>query len=86
MICCLRLFYDQTPLIAKEKGKSKKNKLEGKQKNDRKKDPGDVWSTFCDFHEITFTVIKEATVTIYRQDNKRMVRGGPPFIYIRWFI
>ncbi|XP_078141968.1 tyrosine-protein kinase JAK1 [Centroberyx gerrardi] len=59
-------------VIPKEKGKSKKNKLDGKQKNDRKKEAGDGWVVFCDFHEITHTVIKEATVTIYRQDNKRM--------------
>uniref|UniRef100_A0A8C3G3M5 Tyrosine-protein kinase n=1 Tax=Cyclopterus lumpus TaxID=8103 RepID=A0A8C3G3M5_CYCLU len=30
------------------------------------------WVVFCDFHEITHTVIKEATVTISKQDNKRM--------------
>ncbi|XP_070817879.1 tyrosine-protein kinase JAK1 [Chaetodon trifascialis] len=61
-----------TPVISKEKGKSKKNKLDGKQKNDRKKEVNEGWVVFCDFHEITHTVIKEATVTIYRQDNKRM--------------
>uniref|UniRef100_A0A669DPT6 Tyrosine-protein kinase n=1 Tax=Oreochromis niloticus TaxID=8128 RepID=A0A669DPT6_ORENI len=32
------------------------------------------WVVFCDFHEITHTVIKEAMVTIYKQDNKKMVR------------
>uniref|UniRef100_A0A668A690 Tyrosine-protein kinase JAK1 n=1 Tax=Myripristis murdjan TaxID=586833 RepID=A0A668A690_9TELE len=48
------------------------NKLDGKQKNDRKKDAGDDWEVFCDFHEITHIVTKEAAVTIYRQDNKRM--------------
>uniref|UniRef100_A0A8C9ZLE6 Tyrosine-protein kinase n=1 Tax=Sander lucioperca TaxID=283035 RepID=A0A8C9ZLE6_SANLU len=61
-----------TPVIAKEKGKSKKNKLDGKQKNNKKTEANDSWVVFCDFHEITHTVIKEATVTIYRQDNKRM--------------
>uniref|UniRef100_A0A668AEH8 Tyrosine-protein kinase n=1 Tax=Myripristis murdjan TaxID=586833 RepID=A0A668AEH8_9TELE len=55
-----------------KKGKLKKNKLDGKQKNDRKKDAGDDWEVFCDFHEITHIVTKEAAVTIYRQDNKRM--------------
>uniref|UniRef100_A0A665UQU3 Tyrosine-protein kinase n=1 Tax=Echeneis naucrates TaxID=173247 RepID=A0A665UQU3_ECHNA len=30
------------------------------------------WVVFCDFHEITHTVIKGPTVTIYKQDNKRM--------------
>lgn len=57
------------PVISKEKGKSKKNKLDGKQK---KKEADKGWDVFCDFHEITHTVVKEATVTIYRQDNKRM--------------
>ncbi|XP_068445642.1 tyrosine-protein kinase JAK1 [Clinocottus analis] len=58
--------------IIKEKSKSKKNKLDGKQKNDKKIEANEGWVVFCDFHEITHTVIKEATVTIYRQDNKRM--------------
>ncbi|XP_073333323.1 tyrosine-protein kinase JAK1 [Pagrus major] len=60
------------PVICKEKGKSKKNKQDGKQKNDKNKEATEGWVNFCDFHEITHTVIKEATVTIYRQDNKRM--------------
>uniref|UniRef100_A0A671W3K5 Tyrosine-protein kinase n=1 Tax=Sparus aurata TaxID=8175 RepID=A0A671W3K5_SPAAU len=51
---------------------SKKNKQDGKQKNDKNKEAAEGWVNFCDFHEITHTVIKEATVTIYRQDNKRM--------------
>ncbi|KAF7657152.1 hypothetical protein LDENG_00031210 [Lucifuga dentata] len=59
-------------VISKEKGKSKKNKLDGKQKSDRKKEADDGWVVFCDFHEITHTVVKEATFTIYGQDNKRM--------------
>lgn len=58
-------------MIAKEKGKPKKIKLDGKNK---KTEIDEGWVVFCDFHEITHTVIKEATVTIYRQDNKRMVR------------
>ncbi|KAM7388119.1 hypothetical protein PAMP_024319 [Pampus punctatissimus] len=57
------------PVITKEKGKSKKNKLDGKQK---KKEVEEGWVVFCDFHEITHAVVKETTVTIYRQDNKRM--------------
>lgn len=67
---CLYFFlylFKQTPLIIKEKGKSKKNKLDENLKNDD-------WVVFCDFHEITHTVIREAMVTIYRQDNKKMVR------------
>ncbi|XP_022598832.1 tyrosine-protein kinase JAK1 [Seriola dumerili] len=65
-------------VVSKEKGKSKKNKLktekenERKQENDKNKETKEGWVVFCDFHEITHTVIKEATVTIYRQDNKRM--------------
>uniref|UniRef100_A0A4W5MMZ0 Tyrosine-protein kinase n=1 Tax=Hucho hucho TaxID=62062 RepID=A0A4W5MMZ0_9TELE len=59
-------------LILKEKNKSKKNKLEGKQTKPKKKDASDSWVTFCDFHEITHIVIKESTVTIFRQDNKKM--------------
>uniref|UniRef100_A0A8C7LLZ6 Tyrosine-protein kinase n=1 Tax=Oncorhynchus mykiss TaxID=8022 RepID=A0A8C7LLZ6_ONCMY len=52
--------------------KSKKNKLEGKQQKDKKSDASDDWVTFCDFHEITHIVIKESSVTIFRQDNKKM--------------
>lgn len=58
-------------MIPKEKGKSKKD---GKLKNDRNKEEKDDWVVFCDFHEITHTVIKESEVTIKRQDNKKMVR------------
>uniref|UniRef100_A0A3Q0RTI1 Tyrosine-protein kinase n=1 Tax=Amphilophus citrinellus TaxID=61819 RepID=A0A3Q0RTI1_AMPCI len=59
-------------LLNGEKGKSKKNKLDGRQKNDKSKDSNEGWLIFCDFHEITHTVIKEATVTIYKQDNMKM--------------
>uniref|UniRef100_A0A8C5GRA0 Tyrosine-protein kinase n=1 Tax=Gouania willdenowi TaxID=441366 RepID=A0A8C5GRA0_GOUWI len=59
------------PTVAREKNKSKKNKQDTKKKND-KKETNDGWVVFCDFYEITHTVIKEATVTIYRQDNKKM--------------
>lgn len=48
--------------------------MDGRQKNDQKKEANEGWEVFCDFHEITHAVIKDATVTIYRQDNKRMVR------------
>lgn len=75
MLICVCISLKQTAVILKEKGKSKKNKLDGKQKNVKKiKDANESWVVFCDFHEITHTVVKEATVTIYRQDNKRMVR------------
>uniref|UniRef100_A0A665UP63 Tyrosine-protein kinase n=1 Tax=Echeneis naucrates TaxID=173247 RepID=A0A665UP63_ECHNA len=58
--------------VSKMKGKIKKNKLDGKQRNDKNKEPNEGWVVFCDFHEITHTVIKGPTVTIYKQDNKRM--------------
>ncbi|XP_029001957.1 tyrosine-protein kinase JAK1 [Betta splendens] len=61
-----------TSANAKDKTKSKKNKLDGKQKDDKKKEAADNWVVFSDFHEITHAVIEEAVVTIYRQDNKRM--------------
>uniref|UniRef100_A0A3P8WN30 Tyrosine-protein kinase n=1 Tax=Cynoglossus semilaevis TaxID=244447 RepID=A0A3P8WN30_CYNSE len=54
----------------KEKSKSKKNKSDGKQQSDAKKEAYEGWVVFCDFHEIIHTAIKEATVSIYRQDKK----------------
>ena len=60
--------------MVKEKSKSKKSQADAKRRNNKKKDPADGWVTFCDFHEITHIVIKEATVTIFKQDNKMMVR------------
>lgn len=69
------MYVFQISVISKEKSKPKKNKVDGKQKPDRKKEVTDCWVVFCDFLEITHAVIKDkATVTIYRQDNKRMVR------------
>ncbi|XP_034565356.1 tyrosine-protein kinase JAK1 [Notolabrus celidotus] len=41
-------------------------------RNDRNTETNEGWVLFCDFHEITHTVIKDVTVTIFRQDNKRM--------------
>uniref|UniRef100_A0AAQ4Q8L8 Tyrosine-protein kinase n=1 Tax=Gasterosteus aculeatus aculeatus TaxID=481459 RepID=A0AAQ4Q8L8_GASAC len=67
--------YDLSTGISKEKGKLKKVKLDGKQKNGKSMEANEDWVVFCDFHEITHTVIKETMVTVYRQDNKRMVRG-----------
>uniref|UniRef100_A0A671L3M2 Tyrosine-protein kinase n=1 Tax=Sinocyclocheilus anshuiensis TaxID=1608454 RepID=A0A671L3M2_9TELE len=58
-------------LIVKDKTKSKKNKADNKQKNDKRKDS--AWTLFSDFYEITHIVIKESCVTIYRQDNKTML-------------
>lgn len=59
-------------VVIREKSKSKRNKMEGKQKNDKNKDAEDDWETFCDFHEITHIVVKDNAVTIFRQDNKKM--------------
>ncbi|KAL2089705.1 hypothetical protein ACEWY4_014393 [Coilia grayii] len=55
----------------KDKYKSKKTKDSAK-KNDKKKESGEGWALFSDFHDITHIVIKESVVTIYRQDNRRM--------------
>uniref|UniRef100_A0AAQ4S1Z7 Tyrosine-protein kinase n=1 Tax=Gasterosteus aculeatus aculeatus TaxID=481459 RepID=A0AAQ4S1Z7_GASAC len=41
-------------------------------KNGKSMEANEDWVVFCDFHEITHTVIKETMVTVYRQDNKRM--------------
>lgn len=68
----------QPCVIPKENNKSRKNKVDGKQKSSQKKEESEGWDVFCDFHEITHAVIKETTVTIYRQDNKRMVRHTDP--------
>ncbi|XP_017327064.1 tyrosine-protein kinase JAK1 [Ictalurus punctatus] len=59
----------QTCLI-QQKRKSKRNKRQQVQLCDVSKN--DSWTTFSDFHEITHIVIKEAAVTVYRQDNRRM--------------
>ncbi|KAG9343419.1 hypothetical protein JZ751_013583 [Albula glossodonta] len=61
-----------TAVLAKDKSKSKKNKVDGKRKTEKKKDIKDSWMPFSDFHEITHIVIRESTVTIYKQDNKKM--------------
>ena len=70
----LFLYIFQTLVISKDKSKSKKSKVDGKQQSDRKKEETEGWAVFCDFHEITHAVIKDkTTVTIYRQDNMGMV-------------
>nr|XP_057929778.1 tyrosine-protein kinase JAK1 isoform X2 [Doryrhamphus excisus] len=58
-----------TPVISKDKGKSKKNKLDRKL---LKKEADEGWERFCDFHEIMHAAIKEEIVTIHRQDHKKM--------------
>lgn len=64
--------------------KEKKKKSDGKTKKDEEKHKiRDSWNNFSYFPEITHVVIKESTVSINKQDNKRMVRtkpwiGSPP--------
>ncbi|XP_024133879.1 tyrosine-protein kinase JAK1 [Oryzias melastigma] len=60
-------------VVSREKKKTKKNKQDVKQKNDKKTEASEGWVIFCDFYEITHTVIKDCTVTIKSQDNKKMV-------------
>ncbi|XP_033885163.2 tyrosine-protein kinase JAK1-like [Acipenser ruthenus] len=68
-----RLKPPNTVTFAKEKNKSRKNKMESRNKKDKNKDlVNEGWKLFSDFYEITHIVIKEATVTIYKQDNKKM--------------
>jgi len=58
--------------------KEKKKKCDGKTKKDEEKHKiRDVWNNFSYFPEITHIVIKESTVSINKQDNKRMVRTKP---------
>uniref|UniRef100_A0A8B9JFV4 Tyrosine-protein kinase n=1 Tax=Astyanax mexicanus TaxID=7994 RepID=A0A8B9JFV4_ASTMX len=60
-------------VAVKDKSKSRKNKTDNKQKNDKIKDASNGWILFSDFYEITHIVTKESSVTIYKQDNKTMV-------------
>uniref|UniRef100_A0A8B9JF73 Tyrosine-protein kinase n=1 Tax=Astyanax mexicanus TaxID=7994 RepID=A0A8B9JF73_ASTMX len=59
-------------VAVKDKSKSRKNKTDNKQKNDKIKDASNGWILFSDFYEITHIVTKESSVTIYKQDNKTM--------------
>jgi len=68
---CVCVSLPQNAVIPKEK--TKKKKFDGKYKKDKAKEQVESWVLFCDFHEITHIVIKDATATIYRQDNKRLV-------------
>lgn len=74
----------QTLVISKDKSKTKKSKLDGKQKSERKKDETEGWQVFCDFHEITHAVIKDkTTVTIYSQDNMGMVSSWAKLVSVQ---
>ncbi|XP_041277596.1 tyrosine-protein kinase JAK1 [Onychostruthus taczanowskii] len=53
--------------------KEKKKKSDGKSKKEEEKHKlRETWNSFSYFPEITHVVIKEATVSINKQDNKRM--------------
>ncbi|NWY76870.1 JAK1 kinase, partial [Erithacus rubecula] len=57
--------------------KEKKKKSDGKTKKEEEKHKlRETWNNFSYFPEITHIVIKECTVSINKQDNKRMVRMG----------
>ncbi|XP_048832138.1 tyrosine-protein kinase JAK1 [Brienomyrus brachyistius] len=61
-----------TKSVQPAKGKRKlKNKGQERQVKNEKND-SDGWILFSDFHEITHIVIKEAALTIYKQENKKM--------------
>ncbi|XP_029559989.1 tyrosine-protein kinase JAK1 [Salmo trutta] len=57
---------------AKEKKKSKKYKTDINWKNKPAQDLSNDWNTFSDFYEITHINIKGSTVTVHKQDNKKM--------------
>lgn len=56
----------------KEKPKIKKKRSDKVEKKEEK-NKREEWISFSYFPEITHLVIKESTVCIYKQDNKRMV-------------
>ncbi|XP_025930283.1 tyrosine-protein kinase JAK1 isoform X1 [Apteryx mantelli] len=57
----------------REKHKMKRKKSDGKNKKEEEKHKiRDSWNSFSYFPEITHIVIKDSTVSINKQDNKRM--------------
>lgn len=65
----------QTRLQPVQTEKEKKKKSDGKSKKEEEKHKlREMWNNFSYFPEITHIVIKECTVSINKQDNKRMVR------------
>uniref|UniRef100_A0A4W5JJM1 non-specific protein-tyrosine kinase n=1 Tax=Hucho hucho TaxID=62062 RepID=A0A4W5JJM1_9TELE len=62
----------QNAWTAKEKKKSKKYKTDINWKNKLAQDVSNDWKTFSDFYEITHINIKGSTVTVHKQDNKKM--------------
>ncbi|CAH2310930.1 tyrosine- kinase JAK1 isoform X1 [Pelobates cultripes] len=61
---CLAPEKEKKPKRKKGDGKNRRSEEQMKQK--------DQWISFCYFPEITHIVIKEDTVVVYSQDNKRM--------------
>ncbi|XP_066536675.1 tyrosine-protein kinase JAK1-like [Hoplias malabaricus] len=58
-------------LTNQQRRKSKRNKgRHGDIQKPQSKD--DSWTRFSDFHEITYIVIRDSAVTVYKQDNRRM--------------
>ncbi|XP_008107521.2 tyrosine-protein kinase JAK1 isoform X2 [Anolis carolinensis] len=62
----------QVTQTEKEKHKTKRKKSDGKVKKNEEKSKREDWNNFSYFPEITHLVIKESTVSVYKQDNKRM--------------
>ncbi|XP_068948942.1 tyrosine-protein kinase JAK1-like isoform X2 [Petaurus breviceps papuanus] len=59
--------------VEKEKNKLKRKKQDSKHRKDEEKNKArEEWNNFSYFPEITHVVIKEAVVSINKQDNKKM--------------
>ncbi|KAI4881330.1 hypothetical protein NFI96_029944 [Prochilodus magdalenae] len=63
------------PFANHQRRTSKRSKKWQSPESNRTKHPNqdDGWTIFSDFHEITHIVIRDSTVTVYKQDNNRMV-------------
>ncbi|KAM6456304.1 tyrosine-protein kinase JAK1 isoform 2-T3 [Liasis olivaceus] len=71
----LGIQWRRKPLIIQseeEKQKIKKKKSDNKVEKNEEKNKREEWNSFSYFPEITHLVIKESTVCIYKQDNKRL--------------
>lgn len=75
---CINILLSQMCLQSVQTEKEKKKKSDGKIKKDEDRyKTRDLWNNFSYFPEITHIVIKESTVSINKQDNKKMVRTKP---------
>uniref|UniRef100_A0AAR2L2N2 Tyrosine-protein kinase n=1 Tax=Pygocentrus nattereri TaxID=42514 RepID=A0AAR2L2N2_PYGNA len=70
---CLYLFTELQGCKGRQSKSSKRKRRQSPQSGGPK-DPSkdDGWTIFSDFHEITYIVIRDSAVTVYKQDNKRM--------------